>query len=68
MSVKFFPLGSAAGLSPSTWLLKLGCYGVTDIYNIMEGYPLSSFFETITLFMQVALHVCMCSYTHTSYR
>ena len=52
----------AAGLSPSTWLLKLGCYFVTDIYNLSHGYPLSSFAETITLFFQALVMLLLVCY------
>lgn len=52
----------AAGLSPSTWLLKLGCYFVTDIYNLSNGYPLSSFAETITLFFQALVMLLLVCY------
>jgi len=53
---------SAAGLSPSTWLLKLGCYFTTDLYNIVHAYPLSSFSETITLFFQALVMLLLVCY------
>jgi hypothetical protein len=45
---------SAGGLSPTTWLLKLGCYATTDAYNFSHGYALSTYSEIISLSVQAA--------------
>jgi len=53
---------SGKGLSVSTWLLKMACYSSTDIYNFQHGYPISSYFETITLFVQALVMLALVCY------
>jgi hypothetical protein len=46
---------SADGLSASTWLMKLFCYSFNGAYNIYHEYPLSSYSETIAMWVQACL-------------
>lgn len=55
MIYRIFRRQSAAGLAPSTWLLKLSCYSASNFYNIYNGYPISSYSEMITLWLQASV-------------
>jgi hypothetical protein len=55
--------GSAAGLSPETWLLKLCGYVTSDIYNLSRHYPLSQYAESLTLAVQaLVMLILVCRY------
>lgn len=62
MMVRVCRKQSAAGLSPTTWLLKLGCYATTDAYNFSHGYALSSYSEIISLSVQAAAMLSLVCY------
>lgn len=53
---------SAAGLAPTTWVLKLASYATTDAYNFSRHYPLSQYAESLTLALQAAVMLGLICY------
>ena len=47
--------GDASGLTLSTWWLKLTSYSCSDVYSFRNGYPISTFVETLIITIEAAL-------------
>ena len=47
--------GDASGLTLSTWWLKLASYSCSDVYSLANGYPLSTYVETLVITAEAAL-------------
>lgn len=47
--------GDASGLTLSTWWLKLTSYTCSDVYSFANGYPLSTYLETLIITVEAAL-------------
>ena len=47
--------GDASGLTLSTWWLKLASYSCSDVYSIAQGYPISTYVETLVITLEAAL-------------
>ena len=47
--------GDASGLTLSTWWLKLASYTCSDVYSFANGYPLSTYLETLIITVEAAL-------------
>ena len=47
--------GDASGLTLSTWWLKLASYSCSDVYSIAQGYPISTYVETLVITLEAAV-------------
>lgn len=53
--LRVFRQKSARGLTLSTWWLKLSSYACSDVYSFRNGYPLSTYVETLIISVEAAL-------------
>lgn len=53
IAVRIVRQGSAEGLVLLTWWLKVAAYGCTDIYNISNDYPVSTYIEALVVSVEV---------------
>jgi len=47
--------GDASGLTLSTWWLKLTSYTCSDVYSFANGYPITTYLETLVITAEAAL-------------
>ena len=63
IAVRVIRQGNADGLTLQTWWLKLAAYSASDIYCFTNGYPISTFVETLIITVEAAvLLVLVASY------
>jgi mannose-P-dolichol utilization defect 1 len=53
---------SADGLTESTWWLKLVSYTCSDIYFFTNGYPVSTYVETLVITVEAAVVLLLVAY------
>ena len=55
IAVRVVRQGNADGLTLQTWWLKFAAYAASDIYCITQGYPISTFVETLIITVEAAI-------------
>ena len=55
IAVRLIRQGTADGLTMSTWWLKLVSYTCSDIYAFTNGYPVSTYVETLVITTEAAV-------------
>lgn len=68
IAVRIWRQRRAAGLSETTWWLKLSSYTCTDVYSFTRGYPLSTYVETIIIAIEAAIILGMVSFLQQTWK